>query len=787
MAVKSSHKMKTTVQIPLDYYRILSVPVTATEAQLRQAYEDRLQQKPRREYGEGAIAARQQLIETAYELLTDSQCRTEYNSKFFGNFCPEPRILERETVSESATATVAPTPAELTFANPTIEIPIEQMSGALLILYEMGEYELVLKLGINYLNSVEYAEPSEPKQVKVSDREDIILSLALSYLELGREQWQRREYENAAISGQMGLKILARENLFPKVKKELEVDLHRLQPYRILELIAQNPVNSPQRNKGLQLLADLLRQRQGIEGRSRSHSGSGFEQFLCFIQQLRTYLTSAEQEELFVREARYASAIGNYLAAYVLMARGYALKQPAAIWRAQNMLETLSQRQDVYWELAVCSLLLGLSPRAFALMQQSKDRSKLDAVRQCSGSSQDLLLGMCVYSEKWLESEVLMQFCDLAHSPITLQAYFDDPQVLSYLEQLAPEASNETTQADPKGQSTSSKIPSRRARFFSRWGKKLTDKVRGSSLPRQRDVTKSRRADRPSQPLATSATRVPNAANGTVKSSSNTPRQGVPVSGTRIKDRGSRNRKNENPPHSASARMRSSTVPPSTVPFPDAVATKSSQPLPPRKRRDRRKPANSTWLVLLFLLGSIFGVGALSFAAMKLFLNRTPQTVESEPQLFISLNRSLLELPPVEAKTSSPQPQPTFADEAEQVVRRWLDSKSAAFGENYQVEKLNEVLIGSLLTAWRDRALSDRQNNIYREYDHELEIESAAVDRDNPQQATVEARVREVARYYQQGNLDDSRSYDDDLLVRYKLVRQGDKWMIAGSEVLEIL
>lgn len=53
MAVKSSLTMKSTVQIPLDYYRILSVPVTATEEQLQQAYRDRLQQKPRREYGEG--------------------------------------------------------------------------------------------------------------------------------------------------------------------------------------------------------------------------------------------------------------------------------------------------------------------------------------------------------------------------------------------------------------------------------------------------------------------------------------------------------------------------------------------------------------------------------------------------------------------------------------------------------------------------------------------------------------------------------------------------------------
>ncbi len=43
--------------IPLDYYRILGVPIQATEEQITQAYHDREWQKPRREYSEMAIAA----------------------------------------------------------------------------------------------------------------------------------------------------------------------------------------------------------------------------------------------------------------------------------------------------------------------------------------------------------------------------------------------------------------------------------------------------------------------------------------------------------------------------------------------------------------------------------------------------------------------------------------------------------------------------------------------------------------------------------------------------------
>ena len=56
------------MRIPLDYYRILSVPVKATAEQLEQAYSDRLLQQPRREYSETAIEARQQLIEYSYQV-----------------------------------------------------------------------------------------------------------------------------------------------------------------------------------------------------------------------------------------------------------------------------------------------------------------------------------------------------------------------------------------------------------------------------------------------------------------------------------------------------------------------------------------------------------------------------------------------------------------------------------------------------------------------------------------------------------------------------------------------
>ena len=64
------------MRIPLDYYRILGLPIQATAEQLQQAYRDRTLQLPRREYSEAAIAARKQLLEKAYAVLSTPKQRT---------------------------------------------------------------------------------------------------------------------------------------------------------------------------------------------------------------------------------------------------------------------------------------------------------------------------------------------------------------------------------------------------------------------------------------------------------------------------------------------------------------------------------------------------------------------------------------------------------------------------------------------------------------------------------------------------------------------------------------
>jgi curved DNA-binding protein CbpA len=775
-----------TVRIPLDYYRILIVPIQATAEQLKQAYSDRLQQQPRREYGETAIVARQKLIENAYLVLSSVEQRTEYDARFFQH--SPPTDLAQTASENSEPEPVRETPPQAATLLPSIEIAAEEFAGVLLVLQELGEYEQVLTLGADYLNSAEYAKLVKHQDAiaHTSLKQDIILSLALAYLELGREQWHRQEYENAALSDRLGIDLLTQENLFPGVKAEIEIDLYKLRPYRILELIARNPVESEARATGFQLLQEMLAQRQGIEGQGEDLSGLTFERFLCFIQQLRTHLTSSEQEQLFLGEARTASPIANYLAVYALVARGFALKQPQSILRAQQMLEFLSQQQDVYWEESLCALLLGHTQKAIKKLLKSGDMDNIEIIKHHSPNSDDMLPGLCFYGEKWLQEEVLSQFCDLVEIKITLKEYFADREVQKYLEELIPVETSESEEATEgaevkiQNSSRSLKVPAKKSKIILEnpainllvaWKQKLAERTQKPKASSQKVMASSGNSvaavsqtntatlERKTE-IKTTAPRV--------KNSSQLPSVG-------------KNTSSQSPNHL-----------PAKAPgegLSNSAACKSRQAVGKKPKTVNKKPKSKETLVKgwLFLFGLTVGVGTVGFVTMKMLLNRPAIFAKPEVQLAIALDSPPVILPVVAPKLTPVKSPVTFTDQARQVVGQWLDSKSAAFGKEHQIEQLNAVLVAPLLTTWRDRAIAYKQENIYREYQHQITIRSAAIDRQNPRQATVEAEVKEVAKHYQAGKLDSTESYDDNLLVRYRLILQGDRWLIENAEVLKTL
>jgi len=738
------------VQIPLDYYRILGLPIQTSAEQLQQAYRDRTVQLPRREYSEAAIAARKQLLEQAYAVLSDPEQRADYDANYFAYTYDRKDDNPAETTAENRPNLV---PSALAPYTPSIEISNKLFVGALLILQELGEYELVLNLGPSYLSASSAAVESELDSV----RADIVLTIALACLELGREQWQQSQYENAATSLENGQELLLHEGLFPSVRNEIQADLFKLRPYRILELLAQPENNVAERRLGLKLLQDLVQQRGGIDGTGDDGSGLSLDDFLRFIQQLRSYLTATEQKNLFAAESQRPSAVATYLTAYALIARGFAQRQPALIREAKLLLMRLGKHQDVYLEQAVCSLLLGQTAAASRELELSQDYETLAFIRENSQGSPDLLPGLCLYSERWLQTEVFPQFRDLAQQQASLKNYFANKQVQAYLEALPTqeEATNKLAAVAPKSPTSTQTTASRQSKEQAPAGEEnLSPRAPSSSgvavVPAAEHTTRAiAKHNRTTAPNATALAQV------------------------------------QFPPQQSKRRMRNRVARGFGVhEAGEALAHRlsSSSTLAVRNVLKAKK----TRLILL-AVGGVLGIVVLVFLVSQTYawLKQTlfPAASLQGEQPLVQLNQPPLPIPSPDSELLADQEQ-LNQEMAENVIQTWLSTKTAAFGSNHAVDKLEQILVEPALSQWQQLVEKDKANNRYRQYKHSLKVDSVQTSAAAPDQAQVEATVNEVAQVYTDGQMNKGASYDDNLRVRYDLVRQESQWRIREMTVL---
>jgi len=687
------------VRIPLDYYRILGVPIEATDELLSQAYGSlgsssvpgRSSQLPLQEYSSEALDAREKLLELAYQVLSDPKARAEYNEQ-----------------SESA--------------GPSLEIADSELVGALMILQELGEYELVLRLAHPYL------DPHHTMRETIRS-EDLVLTIALTCLELSREQWQQGEYENAAASGETGQDLLLRSGLFPELRRVIESDLDKLRPYRILELLALS-TESVERPQGLQLLQEMLEERSGIDGNGNDRSGLNIDDFLCFIQQLRSYLTVAEQQKLFSGEARRPSAVASYLVVYADLARGFAEKNPAFIVQAKEMLVQLGQRQDVHFELAICALLLGQTEAANHALELSGESEALTFIRQHSEGEQDLLPGLCLYGESWLETQVFSHFRDLDNHPVSLKEYFASEQVQAYLEQLQLDVAD----SDPEKSFTQT-LKSNSNNYWV-GVESIADKSVTTGVSRITTIPKPH-ACVPAHLLPKTA---PSPQRGLKKKRSGRElirqwlRRGVKrYNGLRGQF------------------MRVGWI-----------------------KANARNPKLLVWLVLAIILAG----GSFGFVLSKLFGGSSPPL--GGKQLSIQLNQPAVPIPP--RTVFDVQPKPLSKEEGKKAIAAWLSAKSNAFGSRYEIDQLKTILVDPELKKRSESAKYLKQSDSYWEHQHNVTVLS--VNNSGENTATVIAEVREKADLYKNGKLVKDKSYDKTFKkVEYSLVRRHSKWLIAKIEV----
>ncbi|OLP19233.1 hypothetical protein BST81_05575 [Leptolyngbya sp. 'hensonii'] len=812
------------MRVPLDYYRILGLPLQATVEQIRQAHHDRLLQLPRRGYSEAAIAARKQLIDEAYTVLFDPEKRQTYNAAILGKAyqpefgAPELTYADRSRPQDSEGAGGAidtlsvqepslslpqfsvQTPAAavptLALQPLSLEIDTELLIGALMILLELGQYEQVLSLaqpclgvrGFN-LNTLQVGEPSIAQV-------DIVLTVALAYLEMGREQWHQGQYENAAVALDAGQELLLREGVFATLRGEIQADLYKLRPYRVLELLALPDEQMGARRHGMKLLCDMLQERGGIDGTGKDQSGLTIDDFLRFIQQLRSYLTAAEQQILFEEEARRPSAVATYLAVYALIARGFVEFQPALIRRAKAMLNRLSSRQDVYLEQSVCALLLGQTQEASRALESSSEDEALLFIEENSQGSPDLLPGLCLYSERWLQEEVFPHFRDLANRRAVLKEYFADSQVQAYLEELPVEMESThewevvRTERAAVGKPTAGPVGAEVGmKPLNGWKPTTSGAYKASAGT----VSASTYREAPSLRVDEMAAAGPKSS--AVKTAE---RETVlPETTARRSSAGGR----------AAGGSRSRSATPAKGPLPDRNGVKSSershtgglgsgldshqQGLGEGARRNY--PASSTagrsgasvflpWVLGLLLL---VGVGAVTLRVYQYLTQGNSESALPDlqkDQPMVGLNRPLIEIP--EPDTRAIWKGPLDKKSAELIIQAWLNAKAIALGPNHDGSKLKEVLTDPVLSKFQKLSEESKREDWYRQYKYRLSVDAVKVNQANPESAEVEASVNETAELFEGGVLNQAASADWDLKVRYELVRRNGEWRIRDIVVL---
>ena len=750
--------------------------MAASDEQLETAYSDRIVGLPRREYSMQAIASRKKLIEEAYVVLSDPKERKEYDRVYLTHaYTPEggrdSSVVVEERVSGTQTGIKSTTLG--------IDISDSELIGALLLLQELGEYEQVLKLGRPYLVNQNgkaignLGEPTSQAQLdpeQTAQRPDVVLTVALACLELGREQWQQAHYENAAVSLETGLELLSNEGLFQSVQAEIEADLDRLRPYRILELLALPMEKTAERQQGLGLLEEALDRRGGIDGTGFDQSGLNVDDFLRFIQQLRHYLTVAEQHKLFEEESKRPSAVATYLAVYALIARGFTQRQPALIRQAKQMLIQLGKRQDVHLEQSLCALLLGQTQEATRALELSQEYEALAFIRENSEDSPDLLPGLCLYAETWLQNEVFPHFRDLKERQASLKEYFADSQVQAYLEALPKDTqiNQANRQSAPQNiQNIQNNQNNHNSNVVYRQFNN-----RRQTPPGYVQQTNNNAPSRPTNPVTpinepVSVEPLPTAERFRGNSHPQNGSAKAIATGKPNQPNGRRRRKQSDIPNSGGA------VEPTTRP---KVA---------RRRHAPSSSAKRTRLIWL-IVGSLSGLLVLWLlvgAAVGLLQNIfSPASMQGE-QLNIQINQPPLEIPSANSKPILDNGTLT-KETAEEIVKNWLSIKESALGTNHNIQSLDNILTGTALNSWRIVAREVKAKNRYRTFEHNVKIESVDTVPNNDNQAAIEATVTEEANFFENGQLDRQRSYNDTIRVRYMVVKIGGKWLIKEMSVV---
>jgi hypothetical protein len=387
------------LELPIDHFHLLGVQPTTDAQTVLRTLQQRLDRSPDQGFSFETLQARAELLRNSADLLSDEQRRRAYEAQLLA-------IHASGTSSQIA----------------ALEIPASRDVAGLLLVLEAGLAQEAFEIARRNL------QPPQAPALGSSREADLTLLAGLACQAAATDYQDQRRFEAAATVLQQGLQLLQRMGQLPQQRRQLEQQLGRLLPYRVLDLVSRDLGAALERLEGLKLLEELLQRRGGLDG----DSDRDFDQakFQTFFKQIRPFLTVQEQVDLFSRWAQAGSATADFLASYALTASGFAQRKPERIREAYGRLSAAGQL-GIEPFLACQQLLLGQVEDA----ENHFDQGASAELRQwASEQGSESLERLCAYCRDWLAREVLPGYRDI-EVDADLDAWFADRDVQAYVEQ----------------------------------------------------------------------------------------------------------------------------------------------------------------------------------------------------------------------------------------------------------------------------------------------------------------------------------------------------------------
>lgn len=710
-----------SVSLPLDYYQVLGADTHFLADAIFRAYESRAKNLPREGFSQDALISRQEILRGACETLADPELRGEYNEGLVGD--------EEGTLM--------------------VDVPLSKVPGALCLLQEVGEMEVVLQVGQELLR----------ERLGKFFQRDVVLAMALAYVELSREAMA--ESPPAIVRScellERALKLLQEEggsSLAPNLQEQIDETLQQINPRCILELLALplDKEHSGKREEGLQGLRSILWAvgEGGVFARVPGYTRDEY------MKEAFARMAAAEQVALFTDTPSNIPAESSevYTVALAHVAEGFCAKKPRLIQEADTLFLQLQQTNassfslsvaggirpmadlqlDFAFERAMCQLLLGELDdcRAWLGLDDTnspyRDPAVTDFVIANSFGSEDgdYLPGLCKLLESWLREVVYSNFRETEKLRVKLRDYYDDPGVLSYLEKLE------------KGES-----PLAAAAAIVQLGAGA-----GAALDSVKETLQK------VFPLGKA---------GAIRQNSTYEGSDVNHTGSlQYKEHLSRGSQLDVTSTSAEDNKNSGRT---------WISDEGMEDMETDKK-------GAISFIQIACAGAL--LGALAFGAWKVFFAGNG-LLKPQKGPAVSGRTSNAAGPISNAVQAAPRMDALLA---EQLVQKWQAAKAQALGQDHAIEKLSEVLDGGMLKSWSERARDVSTNGWCWEYKlMNLNIESVTISTDG-RKAVVEATLREAANLYDESKREVIDSYESSYTTKYELSAIDGVWKITSGAVL---